>query len=249
MNGYVAVNEPDSTVLRHLDLWACLAALVGIAGFAWLHLGFGDVVDPVRHPVSSYALDPVGEIGFAAGALGMAVACGALAVRFSTQPVLSRSLVGAAVMYVLVVVFPTDAGVDVSTVSGQIHRYAAGVAFVAMTLAAVATVRVLGRQRWVGFFAVASVALLLLTTVNTFLPELADGGAWRGVPQRLLLAVHLGFLLCVVIAARRVESGQGRVGAVTNGSPRWGVANWPDLMATWANSLDRDRRAVTGSDS
>lgn len=241
----------DPTVLRLLDLIAGLAALVSLAGFVWLHVGFADVVNPIRQPVSAYALDPVGEIGFAFGAIGMAVACGALALRYTHWALPRWLLVGSSVMYVLVVVFPTDSGVEVSSIAGEVHRYAAGAAFVAMTVLAAVLARG-GNRRPITVLAIASAALLSVTTINTFVPGLADGGAWRGVPQRLLLAVHICFLLSlVVLSLRRTVSASARrlVGTVTNGSPMWGVANWPELVTTWASSFERDRRASSGSDS
>ncbi|TQL76407.1 uncharacterized protein DUF998 [Stackebrandtia endophytica] len=244
---------------------AIAAALTALAGFGFLHGYLAEVVDPVRQPVSSYALTAPGEVGFAVGAIGMAVACGALALRFTRRAWICWPLVASSGMYVLVVLFPTDAGVAVSTVGGQIHRYAAGVAFVAVTVVAiVAAWRSARSQRMLRVAAGLAVLMLLVTTINTFLPELADGGAWRGVPQRALLVIHIGLFL--VLSRRSIDrsnhrdvagprdggtrqlGGEGE-GTSTNGAVRWGVANWPELMAMWANMRIRDSRATSESDS
>ncbi|GAA4917404.1 uncharacterized protein DUF998 [Stackebrandtia albiflava] len=187
-----------------------IAAAVALAGFAFLHVAAADRVDPLRQPVSSYALGSPGDAVFAASAFAVAAACGLTALAFlgRSRPAV-WGLSGAAVMYVLVVVFPTDAGVAVSTFAGQVHRYAAGAAFVGVTGVAVwlaVTCRG-GRHgvvlRWL---AIVSVVTLLITTVNTFLPWLADGGSWRGLPQRALLFVHIGFLWVMGARDRRTES-------------------------------------------
>ncbi len=230
-NNEVTTNTPlrDAALSRGLELVAGVSALVGLAAFFGLHVGFYDVVDPVRQPVSSYALVPFGEIGFAAGALGTAVACGALALRFDGDVLPRRLLLLSAGMYVLVVVCPTDTGVEVSSLSGQVHRYAAGVAFGVMTLLTV-VMAVSRGGRSLRFFAGASVLLLVTTIVNTFLPGLADGGAWRGVPQRALLAVHIGFLLWLVISCCR----DGLWDGATRGRADWAGGVWE-----WAEGSER----------
>gem|GEM_PF-3337474 len=268
------VAEAESVLVGddRLDRWvrwsAAVAALIALAGFGFLHGYLAEVVDPVRQPVSSYALTEPGAIGFAVGALGMAAAGGALALRFAGRAWVCWPLIVSSAMYVLVVLFPTDAGVAVSTVGGQIHRYAAGVAFVAVTIVAMVAAR---RSGWLlRVVAGSAVLMLLVTTVNTFLPQLADGGDWRGVPQRALLMIHIGLFL--VLARRSVDRGTDRPvlpsppvaagseferqpgnrvvdGTSTNGMVKWGVANWPELMAMWAKSRNLDSRAVSGSDS
>ncbi|MGH8876405.1 MAG: DUF998 domain-containing protein [Stackebrandtia sp.] len=190
---------------------AILGACVGIASFATLHLLLAGTVDPLRDPVSAYALVPVGDGLFAAGALGYAVSCAVLALpgregarRYTAARALSAVT---SVMFVLVVAFPTDAGPAVSSIGGQIHRYAAGAAFIGMTLLGFARSRPGGAARgWTAVLTGLSAATLLLTTVNTFAPGLADGGAWRGAPQRILLVIHAVMLIVLALDRGRARN-------------------------------------------
>ncbi|MGH8791928.1 MAG: DUF998 domain-containing protein [Stackebrandtia sp.] len=198
----------DVIKTRFAGVAAVAGAVVGMASFGLMHVLMAEEVNPVRQPVSAYALASPGDALFVAGASGLAVACAALAVggRGPARQASVRLLLAVtSAMLVLAAAFPTDSGVNVSTVGGQIHRYSAGAAFVLITLAGFAAC-VRGRREDVSAAArratmlltVVCAATFLVTTVNTFLPELADGGQWRGLPQRVLLAAQS--LLIVTLA-------------------------------------------------
>ena len=182
---------------------ATAGAGAGLAGFAVLHLLMADVVDPLRDPVSAYALTQPGSALFAVGALGYALACLVLAVRTGLGGTVRWLLGVTGLMFVLVVLFPTDAGAEVSTVAGQVHRYAAGAAFVMLTLAGAGC----ARDRWtMPVLTTLSAAMLVVTALNTFAPWLADGGDWRGLPQRGLLVVHAAMVVAVAWRDRHVRN-------------------------------------------
>jgi hypothetical protein len=182
---------------------AAVAATAGITSFALLHVLMADIVDPLRQPVSSYALTQPGTTLFATGALGLAAACAILAGIGAPRHTGVRVLLAlTSVMFVLVVMFRTDAGTDVSSIGGQVHRYAAGAAFVLLTLVGLWSTRHRSAPTGpaVTWLTVLSALILLVTTLNTFLPDLADGGQWRGLPQRVLLVVQS---LLIMVLARR----------------------------------------------
>lgn len=190
-----------------------VTAMSGVAasqsGFAAMHLAQSGAVDPVATPVSAYALTWPGVVLFPASVLSMALACAVLAGRGVglAREGAVRFLLGAtAVTLVCAAVFRTGTPESGLTWWAQVHRYSAGSAFVLLTVVAAlcaarmrdADVPAWARRgtRW----ATALAALAFLTTaVNTFLPDLAGGGGWRGVPQRVLLVV-LSALLWILVA-------------------------------------------------
>ncbi|MGH8882096.1 MAG: DUF998 domain-containing protein, partial [Stackebrandtia sp.] len=187
---------------------ASTCGVVAITSFAILHLVMAPQVDPLRQPVSSYALTGPGVVIFPLGALALAAACAILAVTgagVARQHFIRWPLAIAAVMLVLVVVFRTDSTESVSSMAGEIHRWSAGAAFGLLTAAALATAwqsKTAGLGRWPTRLTIASLGLLLIIVANTFMPTLADGDAWRGLPQRLLLAVQSSFVIVLALAAR-----------------------------------------------
>ncbi len=181
---------------------------IGAVSFAIMHLTQSDVVDPVATPVSSYALTWPGVVLFPLGVLSMALACAVLAVRGVGLPRegFIRFLLGATVvMLVGAALFRTGSPMTALTVEAQIHRYTAGAAFVLLTLVGgLATAR-MGQARMspaarsgMLWATAASALTFLTTTVNTFLPWLADGGDWRGIPQRILLVTLSGLILALI---------------------------------------------------
>lgn len=196
------------------ELVATASLVTSVASFALLHLLMSDVVDPVNTPVSMYAFSPPGVVLFPLGTVSLALACAILAVRGVGLPRQSfvRFLLGAtAVMLVFATLFRSGTPESGLTVAAQIHRYAAGAAFVLLTaVAALCTARmsetgaapVIRRAtRWATVLASLTFAT---TAINTFLPGVADGGDWRGIPQRVLLVV-LSALVGVLIANSRRE--------------------------------------------
>lgn len=195
------------------ELTATLALATGVASFVLLHLLMSDVVDPVSTPVSMYALTSPGVVLFPLGALSLALACAILAGRgvgLQRQAFIRWLLGATAVMLVLASLFRSGTPESGLTVAAQIHRYTAGAAFVLLTVVAglcTARMREAGasaavrRATW--WVTVLAALTFLTTTVNTFLPGLADGGDWRGVPQRVLLAVLSALIGVLIVNARR----------------------------------------------
>lgn len=195
------------------ELTATLALATGVASFVLLHLLMSDVVDPVSTPVSMYALTSPGVVLFPLGALSLALACAILAGRgvgLRRQTFIRWLLGTTALMLVLASLFRSGTPESGLTVAAQIHRYTAGAAFVLLTVVAglcAAQMREAGaaaavrRAAW--WVTVLAALTFLTTTVNTFLPGLADGGDWRGVPQRVLLAVLSALIGVLIVNARR----------------------------------------------
>ncbi|MGH8794612.1 MAG: DUF998 domain-containing protein [Stackebrandtia sp.] len=199
-----------------LTMWASRLAVVGAVvaavGFLLLHLLMSGAVDPVSQPVSDYALVWPGNGLFAFGTLSLALSCTVLSVAglglSRERPV--RWLLGSAAGFLaLVVVFPTDPGDVVTSVIGEIHRWAASGAFVAIILVGWSVGRRIADdwwRRWLTFLTVLGTIALVLTAANTMLPDVADGGEWRGVPQRLLLAVELVLMTAVAASSARTAA-------------------------------------------
>ncbi len=179
------------------------------AGFAVMHLTQYEAVDAVAVPVSAYALTWPGIVLFPASVLSLALACAILAGRGIglAREGLARFLLGAtAVMLVAAAVFRTGTPETGLTPGAQIHRYSAGAAFVLLTVVAglcAARMKEAKAPDWVrrGTWGATWLAALMFVTtaLNTFLPDLAGGGDWRGIPQRVLL-VALSALVWILVA-------------------------------------------------
>ncbi|HZE40715.1 MAG TPA: DUF998 domain-containing protein [Stackebrandtia sp.] len=166
---------------------AVVGTVIAVASFIYMHLVMPKV-HPVHQPVSMYELEPDGYAGYLVGTLSIAIACAALVYGRRRWQGLAMGL--AAVAFVVTVLFPTDPGHGVSSVSGQVHRYSSGTAFGLVIVAGFLAAAFAGPSRWRTWtFALSSVTavLMIVIIVNTFLPELANGGDWRGLPQRVLL--------------------------------------------------------------
>lgn len=202
-------------------VWPGRVAMVGastaIGCFVLLHMWMGHFVDPLRRPVSLYALEAPGSVLFPLGVLGVAVAAMALSLPrpvrgAQVRCILTRASLGAAgALLVLVALFPTDAGYRVASWSGEIHRYAAGGAFLLLTVAGLAHaahgVRHRGPVRAIGVTAVISAVTFVVIVFNTFAPVVLHAQSWSGIPQRILLLAHavmLMFLAAPLGTSRRV---------------------------------------------
>lgn len=189
----------------HLPWYAGLAVAAGVltvAILAALHIMMAETVRVNIDPVSVYAIRPNGVLPFDLACLSMAVAC--VAVLFGpagTEPVPRWCMAGSAISLLFVVGFDTDAGMTVSTIGGHVHRYAAGIVFVLVTVATAHLWRRLsgsGLGRALGILTFLNIMLLTLNVSGTYLPQLADGGQWRGIPQRLLV---LTLVVSIVVSA------------------------------------------------
>lgn len=192
---------------RHFRLpwYAGLAVAAGIFTVAILVILHVIMAGKVRiniDPVSVYAINQEGVLLFDLACMAIAAAC--VAVLFGhvgTEPVPRWCLAGSAVALLFVVGFDTDAGATVSTIGGYVHRYAAGVVFILVTVAAAHMWRRLsgsGLGRTLGVLTFLNLILLILNVSGTYLPNLANGGQWRGIPQRLLL---LSLVVSIVVLA------------------------------------------------
>lgn len=177
---------PQVSVWPHA-LVTGVGAFFAIGTLAFVHLLTFASVDAVAEPLSQYGLSARSFALFALSCLALAVAAVALAPRLS---LLGRvSAYAGAIMLVLVVVFPTDPGTGTLSMTAQIHRYAAGAAFVLLAVLMLSAAAHCGpamrRSIWVSLVIV--VLMLALTIAATFWPELWAMQQWRGVPQRVLL--------------------------------------------------------------
>lgn len=178
----------------HLHWYAGLAVAAGVftvAVLVILHVILADTVRVNIDPVSVYAINTEGVLLFDLACMSIAAACvSVLFGNMGSEPVPRWCLAGSAVSLLFVVGFDTDAGMTVSTIGGYVHRYAAGVVFVLVTVATAHMWRRLsgsGLGRTLGILSFLNIVLLILNVTGTYLPDLANGGQWRGIPQRLLL--------------------------------------------------------------
>ena len=196
---------------------ATVAAGLAVISFVSLHLVMASIVDPLRQPVSSYALTAPGDVLFAMGSFSLAAAC-LLAALFA--PGLPRGdglirvlLAGSALMLVLVVVFRTDRSDAVLSISGEIHRWSAGVAFGMLTAVGAGWAwwgRGTVTGRWATVLTAVGAVALLAIVVTTFTPDLVAGRQWRGLPQRALLLVQTLWLAVLVAPTEQFRSATAR---------------------------------------
>jgi hypothetical protein len=196
-------------VIRAVPSTAALGSAVGFVGAAGalgfmllLHVLAGDRIEPVTATLSNAVFAP--EVGwmFPAGVLSMALAgVGALlslrasSLRPGWLATLAVSLT--ALGLVLVALFPTDP-VGASSLSAQVHRYAAAVVMVAVPVAALCVAAALprGARRTLQLAAGVTLAVVLVTGVAIFLPGVFDPA--RGLIQRFLLLSELLVLALLV---------------------------------------------------
>jgi hypothetical protein len=196
-------------VIRAVPSTVSLGSAVGFVGAAGalgfmllLHVLAGDRIEPVTATLSNAVFAP--EVGwmFPAGVLSMALAgVGALlslrasSLRPGWLATLAVSLT--ALGLVLVALFPTDP-VGASSLSAQVHRYAAAVVMVAVPVAALSVAAALprGARRTLQLAAGVTLAVVLVTGVAIFLPGVFDPA--RGLIQRFLLLSELLVLALLV---------------------------------------------------
>ena len=184
--------------------WILRAATIGglalsLACFIFLHVTMPHV-HPVHQPLSMFEIERQGQVAYVIACAGLTLACAALAKLHRRW--LRIALAASAGAFVLTVMFPTDPS-DTMSLAGQVHRYASGAAFWLVIVSGAIAAYLLLRQhlgRWMLSVTAVNFVLMCVVMLNTFLPELANGGDWRGVPQRLLLLGEGALLLMLAYA-------------------------------------------------
>ncbi|ADD41861.1 DUF998 domain-containing protein [Stackebrandtia nassauensis] len=221
-----------------LPWYAGLALVAGILTMAILiamHVIMADQVRVNIDPVSVFAINREGVLLFDLACLSIAVAC--VAVLFGplgSERVTRRCLAGSAVALLFVVGFDTDAGATVSSFSGYVHRYAAGAVFVMITVATAHLWRRVPDPRLRRAFAVMTLinlVLLILNVWGTYLPDLAYGGQWRGIPQRLLVVSQVVSIVAMAFVPKAKSPRSRRTPSRHRSQPRdfdpsWDRKDW-----------------------
>ncbi|GAB3347856.1 hypothetical protein GCM10027360_00580 [Amycolatopsis echigonensis] len=174
-----------------------------------LSLTFTLEVNPIRDPVSDYALHRASRAWFTLAVLLALAGAGALALaaRIVAMPVST----GAAVLFglwalalVTVLVFRGNASAAESTVHGEVHRVAGAVLFGTLPSASASLSRqLLGRPGWarasvrVRTGAVIGLITAFLFGVAQFVPTLP-----QGLLERIALLAELAILVSVARAIR-----------------------------------------------
>ncbi|OIV37761.1 hypothetical protein BIV57_09320 [Mangrovactinospora gilvigrisea] len=196
-----------------LAVWGPVTALA-----AMLAVHLAGHLNPVTSVLSSYALAPgtaglfavaVLALGAGAAGLGRALRTAAPAVGRAVPALLAVT----AGMLALTVIFPTDAEFAPISLSGNIHRYAATVAMVAMPVAGLLTARRLrvGAWRRVGKAAalatgasLLTLVVYLVTCIPSVLPHTPLAEAFnaafpgfnaRGLTERIVLTAEVALVL------------------------------------------------------
>ena len=160
-----------------------------------IHIVGSGQIDPLDSTLSALVfVDGYGWM-FGVSVLAMAGAAAGLVMLAPRSQVLLRSTLAlVAFCCVLVAVFPTNRSGPL-TVSAEIHRYAAGVAFFCVPLAALLVAGRLERvdvhRRWLMRAMAATAGLLVVFLVSHFglVPEVMQ--EMRGVFQRAMFVVQL----------------------------------------------------------
>jgi hypothetical protein len=192
---------------------------LGVAGLALagLHLRFGGVVDPARDTVSDYVSAPGGTALLAVAVLAAATGTAALAVALGRAlprpaPVVALLLLAAAGLLGSAV-FPTNALGSALTGSAVLHRYTAGVFFLAVPLAAQLVRRRTGGGGALLLTSLLLGALFLVSHVPLLFPGSPAAGPIdlldpRGLAERALLVADLALLAGLAASARGALTGR-----------------------------------------
>lgn len=196
-----------------LRLLIAVASIVATAAVVIMHAVADRGIDPVSAPLSDYGLSSRSALLFAISCLALAAA----SISFGNTVAGHHrwAAYGASVMLVLVVLFPTDPpeAADLS-LAAHIHRYAAGAAFVLLGVAIIGMMS--DCNGWLrtllAAVCITSAAMLVLTVVAAFWPDLLAIWQWRGIPQRVLLLGYVAALAAIglhpaPVAGRAIDSG------------------------------------------
>ncbi|MDF5757291.1 DUF998 domain-containing protein [Spongiactinospora sp. TRM90649] len=188
--------------LKGLVITGFSAVVVGAAGMLGLHLGTG--LDPLHGLISEYAFQPGGWLlgaSLTSFAIGAALFSAAMIRAAGCRRVAWLVAAWGLCMF-LVGTFPTDPPGLAMSMSGEIHRYAALVAFLAMPLAGLLPARLLGRDRSAVAIRVLS-GIALVCLVSVLVPyalrfagiPMSNEDIPAGLTQRLVVVTELGVLV------------------------------------------------------
>ncbi|MBN6056246.1 DUF998 domain-containing protein, partial [Nonomuraea sp. RK-328] len=201
-------------------------------------LVYTEVALPAQPLLSDYALVPGGTIPVLGGMLALAGACVFLAYGLAAR-VPSRSaaarvlLVAAAGGLMLSAVFPTDpSAAELSSMAGEIHRWASAVVFTALPVAGWVLARDAsaplrhpqssgsprghvvprpsGSPRWnvvraVSVTSALALAAFLAAHPASFLSSLIGGDAYYGLLERALALSEIALVVLMALASARRE--------------------------------------------
>lgn len=192
----------------HVRLLIAVAAIVATASVVTMHAVADSGIDPVSSPLSDYGLSTRSALLFALSCL--ALAAGSIAFGNTLVGLSKWSAYGAALMLVLVVLFPTDpSDAESMSLAAHIHRYAAGAAFVLLGVVIAGVIDDCGGwlRTLLTVVCVTAAVMLVLTVVAAFWPEFLAIWQWRGIPQRMLL---LGYVTALAALGAHPEPDAGR---------------------------------------
>ncbi|SEM14501.1 DUF998 domain-containing protein [Nonomuraea pusilla] len=206
-----------------------IGALVAAAALAYAQLTL-----PAQTLVSDYALVTGGMLPILVGMLALAAACLSLAYGLAAaEPSRSAAtrvlLVASAAGLMLSAVFPTDpTPSDVSTLSGEIHRWSAALVFTALPVAGWTLARgraALPRWNLVRAMSVTSaltLAVYLAAHPASFTSPLIGGAAYYGLLERALVLAEIALVVLMASAsgaARGAVQAGPAAGAAGQGQP------------------------------
>ncbi|MEV0199863.1 DUF998 domain-containing protein [Nonomuraea sp. NPDC050691] len=202
---------------------AVAGAVAGAAAAAGA-LVHTEVTLPAQPLLSDYALVPGGTIPVLGGMLALAGACVflayGLAARAPSRSAAARVLlVAASGGLMLGAVFPTDpSAAEISSMAGEIHRWASAVVFTALPVAGWVLARDAsaprrhpqssGSPRWNAVRALSVTSALVLAAFlaahpASFLSPLIGGDAYYGLLERALALSEISLVALMALASAR----------------------------------------------
>ncbi|MFI6919395.1 DUF998 domain-containing protein [Nonomuraea spiralis] len=215
--------------------WRAVLGPVAGAVTAVAALGYAQAALPAQPLISDYALVPGGMLPVLVGTLALAAACLSLAYGLAArEPARTAAtrvlLLAGAAGLMLSAIFPTDPGMsDVSTLTGEIHRWSAAVVFTALPVAGWTLTR--GRAaapRWSAVKALSVTSGLTLAAYLAAHPaaltsSLIDGETYYGLLERGVVLAEI-----VLVVAMALASVPRRAAARVQGTRATGAPAQPE---------------------
>lgn len=195
---------------------AVAGPVLTLAVMVWLHVAFPGAVSPMNGLISDYAwVDTAGPL-FTLGVLSLATGTAGLTYALArVEPSRSAAarvlLAGVSVALVTATLFPTDPAPEVSSVSGEIHRWSAALVFTGLPGAG----WILARQTselssWrrasrainvVSAVSVLALVSFLLSHPGSPVGDLFGGPAFYGLVERGLVLAQIVLILTMASGA------------------------------------------------